>query len=72
MQAAQDPASETVLALARRARGLIEEFTGGDKGIERSLGNMYSNEPAARQRIGVEPPLWEYMGQARASLGTSD
>ena len=65
-------ATEPVLSLTRRARSLIEEFTGGDRGIERSLGNMYSKEPAARRRIGVEPELGEYMSRARLVLGDTD
>lgn len=32
-----DPASESVQALARRWQSLIQEFTGGDAGIEQSL-----------------------------------
>ena len=69
MDRGDDPASEPVLALARQARALIAEFTGGDKGIERSLGNLYANEPSAKKRIGVEPELWTYMTRARGALG---
>jgi MerR family transcriptional regulator, thiopeptide resistance regulator len=36
-----DPASESVQALARRWRSLIQEFTGGDPGIEQSLSRIY-------------------------------
>ncbi|MFL6057553.1 MAG: TipAS antibiotic-recognition domain-containing protein, partial [Rubrobacteraceae bacterium] len=39
-----DPSNERVQALAARWMALVEEFTGGDPGIERSLGNMWRQE----------------------------
>ena len=44
MEAGTDPSDERVQALAARWMGLIGEFTGGDAGIERSLGNMWQRE----------------------------
>jgi MerR family transcriptional regulator, thiopeptide resistance regulator len=44
MEAGTDPSEERVQALARRWMGLVGEFTGGDPGIERSLGNMWQQE----------------------------
>ena len=44
MEAGTDPSNERVQALAARWMGLIQEFTGGDPGIERSLGNMWRQE----------------------------
>jgi MerR family transcriptional regulator, thiopeptide resistance regulator len=44
MEAGTDPSSERVQALARRSMQLVEEFTGGDPGIERSLSNMWQQE----------------------------
>ena len=44
MEAGTDPSTERVQALARRWMGLVEEFTGGDPGIERSVGNMWRQE----------------------------
>jgi DNA-binding transcriptional MerR regulator len=44
MEKGADPASETVQALARRWMGLVREFTGGNPGIEKSLGTMYQQE----------------------------
>jgi DNA-binding transcriptional MerR regulator len=44
MEAGTDPSSERVQALAGRWMELVQEFTGGDAGIERSLGNMYRQE----------------------------
>jgi DNA-binding transcriptional MerR regulator len=74
MQAAlalgKDPASAEVRALARRWRGLVREFTGGDPGIERSLGTLYRAEPRAMQeRTGIDPALMAYACNAIALLG---
>ena len=44
MEAGTDPSSERVQALARCWMGLVNEFTGGDPGIERSVGNMWQQE----------------------------
>jgi MerR family transcriptional regulator, thiopeptide resistance regulator len=44
MDKGTDPADERVQALARRWKELVEEFTGGNPGIEQSLGRMYKEE----------------------------
>jgi DNA-binding transcriptional MerR regulator len=44
MEAGTDPSNERVQALARRWMGLVNEFTGGTPGIERSVGNMWRQE----------------------------
>jgi DNA-binding transcriptional MerR regulator len=44
MEAGTDPADERVRRLASRWMELVGEFTGGDPGIERSLGNMWQQE----------------------------
>ena len=44
MEAGTDPSNERVQALARRSMELVEEFTGGDPGIERSVSNMWQEE----------------------------
>jgi len=68
MNRGDDPTSEAVLALARRSKSLIEEFTGGDAGIRESLGKMYGENPELPQRFGAEPDLWSYMGRASQAL----
>ena len=72
MRAAQreglEPSHPQVQALARESRRLIEAFTGGDKGIEASLSNMYRNEEGMRQDHLPEPELAEYMAKATAAL----
>jgi DNA-binding transcriptional MerR regulator len=44
LEAGTDPSTERVQALARRWMGLVNEFTGGNPGIERSVGNMWQRE----------------------------
>jgi hypothetical protein len=44
MEAGTDPSTERVQALARRWMGLVNEFTGADPGIERSVGEMWQQE----------------------------
>lgn len=72
MEDGLEPASDEVMALARKSASLIEEFTGGDPGIRQSLGNMYRGEGAQNVMAGhgmdMAPGLWEYMGRARAAL----
>lgn len=44
MDKGTDPADERVQALARRWKELVEELTGGDPGITKSLGNLWQGE----------------------------
>src|SRR5215208_1450138 len=44
MEAGTDPSNERVQAFAAHWMALVGEFTGGDAGIERSLGNMWRQE----------------------------
>lgn len=67
MEAGTDPANERVQELARRWMGLIEEFTGGDASIRRSLDNLVQEE----QNIGgmdaaQTRALMDYVGKANA------
>jgi len=61
-----DPASETVQKLAKRWQELIQEFTGGDTGIESSLRNMYGQEPQLREQTGMDPSLMQFVAKANA------
>jgi MerR family transcriptional regulator, thiopeptide resistance regulator len=64
-----DPTSEPVKALARRSLELIQEFTGGDPEIERSLNRLYQQEsPEVASRGAVDAAVMEYLGRARAAL----
>lgn len=66
------PDSERGLELARRAQSLIDEFTGGDAGIERSLANLYRGEGAARvlepKGMSPEPAALDLLSQSLTEL----
>jgi DNA-binding transcriptional MerR regulator len=73
MRRGLDPASPEVLKLVSRSDALLDEFTGGDRGIRAALAEMYAREGGdtvlARFGLDVEPGVWEYMGRARAARG---
>ncbi len=61
------PDHPDVLSLARRAQDLIQEFTGGDAGIARSLQAMYEAEgsrPLTDRGIHMRPDVWGFLGAA--------
>ncbi len=72
MEKGTDPAAEPVRKLALRSQELIAAFTGGNPGIEKSLGRMYQQEGGpnvmAQQGIQLDPAVWKYMGKAMAAL----
>lgn len=71
-----DPASEPVLALARRAQALIEEFVSGDAGIRDSLSELYRKEGGpkvmSQHGMNIAPGVWEYMNEAMQKLKNSE
>jgi DNA-binding transcriptional MerR regulator len=68
MEKGTDPASETVQALARRWKGLVEEFTGATPEIERSVARLYREEPGARERMGLDSEIFDYINRAMAAM----
>ncbi len=60
MDKGTDPADERVQELARRWMGLINEFTGGNPGIEQSLRTMYRQESTVH---GMETAPMREMGE---------
>ena len=69
MEKGTDPSSDSVQNIARRWRELIDEFTGGNPGIEQSLTTMYQQEGVETASRGLgDAALWEYMGKAIALL----
>ncbi|MFI5458689.1 MAG: TipAS antibiotic-recognition domain-containing protein [Isosphaerales bacterium] len=70
MERGTDPTSSEVLVLARRWMGLINEFTGGDPGIERSVGRLWNEKgDTLVAKYGSEYDsrgLSDYIGQAIA------
>ena len=70
MDAGTDPADPKVQDMARRWVGLVNEFTGGDPGIFRSLGNMYQKEDhVAGMDVSAMRPMFDYIGNAMAAAG---
>ena len=73
MEAGTDPADERVQLLAQRWIELIQEFTGGDLGIERSLGNMWRQEESIHgMETGPMRELGEYVSRALAASQESE
>jgi DNA-binding transcriptional MerR regulator len=71
MERGTDPADERMQALARRWSALLREFTGGNPGIERSLGNLYQNESSVHgMDAGGMRPLMEYVQRAQAAANS--
>jgi MerR family transcriptional regulator, thiopeptide resistance regulator len=72
MQKGTAPTAPAVLELARRWTGLVNEFTGGDQGIERSVGRLWKEQgDNLVARHGAEydsRDVFEYIGQAIAVL----
>jgi DNA-binding transcriptional MerR regulator len=66
-----DPASPEILAIARRWKELVEEFTGGDPGIAQAVAKMYVHEgPVLQQQLGEVPTseMFAYISKAFAAL----
>lgn len=64
MKRGLDPASEEVQAMARRWKALVELFSGGDAGIEASVGSMFQADPGMAAEHGLDPQVFRYVGQA--------
>lgn len=70
MQQNVDPASPEVLALARRWKALVEEFTGGDPAIAGAVRTMYEHEGPTLQRELGEVPTPEMRAATRSARRT--
>jgi hypothetical protein len=68
MEAGTDPANERVQLLAQRWMELVQEFTGGNPGIERPVGRMWQEEENIH---GIETrpmrEMLEYISRAMAA-----
>jgi DNA-binding transcriptional MerR regulator len=64
MDAGTDPADESVQRLAKRWMELVQMFTGGDPGVSAGVAKVYREEPAARERTGLDPAIFDYIGKA--------
>ncbi len=68
LEAGTEPSHPRVIELARRWMGLVEEFTGGDPGLAKSVGKLYQGEPQMRQKTGLDAGLMEYVSKAIAAF----
>ncbi|HVT59712.1 MAG TPA: MerR family transcriptional regulator [Thermoanaerobaculia bacterium] len=68
MEKGTDPASERVQLLARRWMSLVGEFTGGNPDVAKALGAMYQQEPALRERTGIDRAMFDYVSRAMKPL----
>jgi hypothetical protein len=65
-----DPADATVQELARRWKGLVEEFTSGNPGITQGVARQYKEQspnPAQRHGMALTREVFEYIGRAMRS-----
>ncbi|MDQ6834256.1 MAG: MerR family transcriptional regulator [Chloroflexota bacterium] len=60
MDAGAAPSDPKVQALATRWRELVQEFTGGNPSIEKSLRTMYENESPQDIHPSLDPRMTEY------------
>lgn len=71
MEANVDPTSPEILAIAKRWKELVQEFTGGDPKIAHAVKTMYEKEgPALQQQHGnvPTPEMFVYMSRAFAAM----
>ncbi len=71
MEVGTAPDAPEMLALARRWKALVEEFTGGDVGISKAVMTMYRNEGdvLCRRMSNVPTPaMFDYIGQSYRAL----
>jgi MerR family transcriptional regulator, thiopeptide resistance regulator len=61
------PSDPRVQAMARRWKELVDEFTGGNPGIEKALAQNYQQNPEARRRAGLDGEIFAYVRQAWAA-----
>jgi DNA-binding transcriptional MerR regulator len=55
------PTHFSVQKLARKWRELLQEVSGGDRGIEKALEKIFEKERGFRDRFGFDPKLTEYV-----------
>jgi DNA-binding transcriptional MerR regulator len=71
-QRGTDPGDPRVQELQRRWQALVEQMTGGDAGIQRSMMAMFESKgPEAASGGHMSAELWEYVRLAYAANGKS-
>lgn len=74
LMAIGDPGSPAALALARRWKAQIEEFTKGDPGMNQRVKAVWDDamaDPKAAPKLPLNPEIFGFMGQAMAKLKES-
>jgi hypothetical protein len=51
--------------------GLVNELTGGDPGLFRSLSALYAGEPGAREEAGIPPEMLQLIVRTRRAAQVS-
>jgi hypothetical protein len=64
MLAGTDPRGPAMQQLAHRWQQLVDEFTAGRADIAAGVASVFSHEPAARQRTGLDAEIMAYVGRA--------
>jgi len=64
MDVGKDPSDSSVQELVARGKSLIAEFTGGDAGVTKSLGEMYSKAPNPHEIAGTDADVWAFYRRA--------
>ena len=68
MENGTDPADPKLRPIGERSRELLEMFTGGNPGIEKSLKTMYETEgPEKASRGMADPAVFAYLAEIRAA-----
>ena len=68
MDKGTDPADPKVQKLEKRRQELVNAFTGGDAGIEKSLKRMWTEQTDKLcAQYGYDPKLLEYLGKVAAA-----
>ncbi len=68
MNRGTDPTSGTVKELAKRWQALIQAFSGGDMGIEKSVARVWKHEPELRTQTGIDSDMFGFIGKALTAL----
>ncbi len=70
-----DPGSPEALDLARRWKGLVEEFTGGDQAVAGKVRAIWQDamaDPKAAPKLPLSPEMFAFVGKALAKLEDSE
>jgi len=63
-----EPTDGRVLALARRWRELVREFTGGNPSIERKVRASFIADPERMAQAGLDTEILAYVNRAIRAL----